>query len=62
MIKIGHLVETCHNKKRKVPGVLIVIIKSKMPITKTKTRPINSGKILVRYPYIVYYSEEHRYG
>jgi hypothetical protein len=60
--KIGHLVETCHNRKRKVPSVPIAIVKSTKPITRTKTQPINLGRIHVCYPYIVCSSEEHRYG
>jgi hypothetical protein len=60
--KIGHLVETCHNMKRKVLGVPIIIVESTKHVTRTKTQLVNLGRIHVCYPYIVYYSEEHRYG
>jgi len=43
---IGHLVETCHNMKRKVLGVPIAIVESTKPITKTKTQPINLGEYM----------------
>jgi hypothetical protein len=48
MVKIGHLVESYHNKKREVPIVPTATIKSIKPIVGTKTQPIKSRKIHVR--------------
>jgi hypothetical protein len=39
--KIGHSVETCHNRK-KVPIVLTTIIKSTKCVVGTKTQPVKS--------------------
>jgi len=40
--KIGHLMETYHNKKREVQVVPTVTFKSTKPIVGTKTQPIKS--------------------
>jgi hypothetical protein len=58
--KIGHLVNTCHNRKRKVPMLLIATIKSIKLVVGTKTQPIKSRKIHVHYPYIICFSVKHR--
>jgi metal-sulfur cluster biosynthetic enzyme len=54
--KTDHSIETCHNKKKKVPVVPTAIVKSIEHVVETITQPIKIGKILVRYPYIIYYS------
>jgi hypothetical protein len=58
--KIGHSVETYHNRKREVLVVPIAIVKSTKPIIGTKTQHVKSEKILVRYPCIIFSSVEHR--
>ncbi len=60
--KTGHLIETYHSKKKVVPSVPTVTIKSTKLVTKTKTQPVKLGRIPIRYPYIICFSEEHRYG
>jgi hypothetical protein len=60
--KTGRSADTCHNKKRKVPVVLIAIVKSIKHVARIKTQLVKSGKIHVRYPYIIYYSAKHRFG
>jgi hypothetical protein len=52
--------ETCRNRKRKVPIVPIATIKSIKPIARPKTQHVKLGKIHVHYPYIICYSIEHR--
>ncbi len=44
--KIGHLVETCHNKKKKEPIVPTTTIKFIEPIARIKTQHVKSRKIL----------------
>jgi hypothetical protein len=58
--KINHLIETCHNIKRKVAIVPIAIVKSIKIVAGTKTQPVKLGKIHVHYPYIICYSVKHR--
>jgi hypothetical protein len=60
--KIGHLVETCHNRKREIPVVPTTIVKFIELVGGTKTQYVKSRKILVCYPYIIYSSVEHRFG
>jgi hypothetical protein len=40
--KTDHSVETCHNKKTKVPIVLIITFKSMKHIARTKTQLVKS--------------------
>ncbi len=54
--KTNHLVETYHNRKREVPIVLTITIKSMELVVRTKTQPIKSGKIHVHYPCIICFS------
>jgi hypothetical protein len=58
--KIGHTLETCHNRKRNVPIVPTTMIKSTKLISKIKTQLAKSSRIFVCYPYIIYYNVEHR--
>jgi hypothetical protein len=58
--EIGHSVETCHNRKRKLPIVLTVIIKSIKHVVGIKIQLVKSRKILVHYPYIICFNVEHR--
>jgi hypothetical protein len=58
--KIGHSVETYHNRKREVPVVPIVTIEYIKPIARTKTQPIKLKKIPIRYPCIISYNIKHR--
>jgi hypothetical protein len=58
--KIGHAVETCHNRKKEVPIVLTTIIKSTKPIVGTKTQLVKSRKMHVCYPSIICSNVEHR--
>jgi hypothetical protein len=60
--KTGHLMETCHNKKKKVPIAPIIIIKSIELVVKTKTQLVKLGKIDVRYPCLIYSNAAHRSG
>jgi hypothetical protein len=60
--KIGHSMETYHNRKRKVPIVSIATIKFIEHVARTKTQPIKSRKIFVCYPCIICYSVKHIFG
>jgi hypothetical protein len=42
--------------------VPIAIVKSIKSIVRTKTQPIKSGKMPIRYPYIICFSLEYRCG
>ncbi len=50
--KTGHLVETYHNRKREIPIVPTITIKS--------IKLVKSRKIFVHYPYIIFSNIEHR--
>jgi hypothetical protein len=50
--KIGHLVETYNNMKRKIPTVPTITVKS--------IKLVKSRKIFVHYPYIICFNIEHR--
>jgi len=43
--KTNHSVETCHNRKKKVPIVPTIIVKSTECVTRTKTQIVKFGKI-----------------
>ncbi len=43
--KIGHTLETCHNRKIEVTILLTTTVKSIKLVTKTKTQPTKSIKI-----------------
>jgi hypothetical protein len=58
--KIGHSMETYHNRKRDILIVLIAIVKSIKPIGGTKTQPIKSRKVPIHYPCIICFSVEHK--
>jgi hypothetical protein len=58
--KINHLVETYHNRKRKVAIVPTTLVKFTELVTGTKTQHVKLGKIHVHYPYIICYSVKHR--
>jgi len=58
--KTSHLMETCHNMKRKVLVMPIAIVKSMEPAVGTKTQLVKSGKIPICYPYIIFHSVEHK--
>jgi hypothetical protein len=45
--KTSHTLETCHNKKKEVPIVLITIVKSIELVAKTKTQLVKPVKIHV---------------
>jgi hypothetical protein len=60
--KTGHLVVTCHKRKKEVPIVPTTIVMSTEPIARTKTQLVKSRKIPIHYPCIICYSVEHRYG
>jgi hypothetical protein len=60
--KIGHVVETCHNRKRKVQVVPTVIIKSTKLVIGTKTQLVKLEKIPIHYPCIICSNVEHRSG
>jgi hypothetical protein len=60
--KIGHLVETCHNRKRKVKVVPTATIKSTKLVVGTKTQLVKSGRIHVYCSCIIYFSVEYRFG
>jgi len=60
--KTGHLVETCHNKKKEVPSVPTVTFKSTKLITKIKTQLVKLGRIPICYPYIICFTKKHKYG
>ncbi len=55
-------IETCHNKKKKVPIIPLTIVKSIKHVAKTKTQLIKPTKIPIRYPYIIYYITKHKFG
>jgi len=54
--KIDHSVKTYHNMKKTVLVVPTIIVKSIEHVVETKTQPIKTRRILVRYPYIIYFS------
>jgi hypothetical protein len=58
--KIGHSVETYHNRKREVLVVPTTTIKPTKLIVGIKTQLVKSIKIHVRYPYIIFFNVEHR--
>ncbi len=61
--KTGDSIETCHNyynRKKKVPLVPTTTIESTEPGIRTKTQPIKSGKIPIRYPFRIYYIVERK--
>jgi hypothetical protein len=58
--KIGHKLETCHNMKREVLVVLTTIVKFTQHVAKIKTQLAKPIRIPICYPYITYYSVEHR--
>ncbi len=60
--KIGHSMETFHNRKKKVLVVPSAIVKSIKLIAGINTQPIKLGKILVHYPCIICSSIKHRFG
>ncbi len=60
--KTNHLVETCHNRKKKVLVVPTTTFKSTKLVARTKTQLVKSRKIHVHYPCIIYFNVEHRFG
>jgi hypothetical protein len=60
--KTNHLVETYHNRIKKVQVVPIATVKSTEHVTRTKTQHVKSRKIHVCYPCIICSNIEHRFG
>jgi hypothetical protein len=60
--EIGHSLETSHNRKKKVPIVLIATIKFIELVAEAKTQLVKLGKIHVHYPCIICFNVEHRLG
>jgi hypothetical protein len=58
--KTNHLVKTYHDRKRKVPFMPNVIVKSMEPIIRIKTQPVKLEKIRVRYPCMICFKVEHK--
>jgi hypothetical protein len=58
--KTNHLMKTYHDRKREVPFMPIVIVKSMEPIIGIKTQPVKLGKIHVRYPCMICLKVEHK--
>jgi hypothetical protein len=54
--KIGRLVKIYHNRKREVPIMQTIAIKSIEHVAKTKTQLVKLGRIHVCYPYIICFS------
>jgi hypothetical protein len=57
--KIGHSMETCHNRKKCVLVVPTATIRSIKPIARTKIQPVKSGKVNFCYPCIICSSIKH---
>jgi hypothetical protein len=60
--KTSHSLKTCHNMKIEVLIVPTATIKFIELIVETKTQPVKLGRIPICYPYIIYFSVEHRSG
>jgi hypothetical protein len=58
--RTGHSVETCNNTKKEVAIVATATVKPTKLVVRTKTQLVKSRKTLVRYPYIICSSVEHR--
>jgi len=51
--KISYSMETCHEKKKKVLVVPIIIVKSTEHVVGIKSQHVKSRKILIHYPCII---------